>query len=1052
MSRLLLIVFYSFTIFFSGVMANERGTLSVFLLSDGTPLSSNEVRIDGVNRYFTDSDGLVQQELKVGKHLVEIFAKTLSGKNLGYVKKRVVVKEKRDTQIISSFLPTKRSANVDVDTPIGKNVEVQTKVEVSKGKGVLRGVVLSSQGKKPIGGARVFVRGTSVDVRTDSNGRFSAEVPSGISLAISVVHSAYSASTVSGIRVKTNGVTHKKVVLTPASMELEEFVVLAPKVEGSITDVVLEEKKSTAITNIIGSESFSKKGDGSAASALKRVTGVTLIGGKSIFVRGLGERYSNIELNSMPLASPDPTKRVVPLDIFPSSMIGSMKVQKSGTADIPASFGGGYIDIRSKDSKEEDYIKIGLGLNANSNTGKKIISYQGSPTDFLGYDDGYRDIPQVILNQASVKVSQRVGRFSTRDFTKDELVKLTKDFVKRDMAIKKTSLPVGGGFGVEGIKNFEIDDEQKISVFASYNYGQNHNYIQEKFFTYSYNSDKEKILQPTSDGVQEKASSSYSHSAMLNVNYSYLDLLKLKYTKLFTHTAQQRTRVTEGVFGSNNEHLIFNYLDWEERTLSTDQLSGNFDYELFDKKNSLNFGVEYVQAKLNQPNNFFYADKILDNGQKLINATSTNMLSRKLNSNDDVFAFYLKNKTYYEIFGDKDYVEAGVSYSAKSRKSEYQKFYLKNSGAEVDQLNIRGGDIEGVLDQYVRENKKYDKRAFLISALFSPADYFDASVDEADFYANVFTQPNEQFDVVMGMRYVNLTQTISQYKEDNKKNIIKEDESLDIGDFYPSLSVKYKYNDNNHFDFALSRTFIVPDLREFSSGVYFHPYDVATVHGNPDLVNTDIYSLDFKYSHYFNDSQYIKSGLFYKYLDKPIEDTQIESSSLPIYSYINSDFATLYGVEVDARSSLDFAHKSLSNLFVSSNFSYTNSNVTLKNEQKNILTSNNRQLQGLSQLIFNASLSYEIKPRTLTLSFNKMGERIRKVGLINSLGVHYEDSIETPPNLLDFVWIENLDDDLKLNFKLGNILDDKTVWKQGKSITKEFETKRTVNFSLSYKF
>ena len=143
-------------------------------------------------------------------------------------------------------------------------------------------------------------------------------------------------------------------------MELEEFIVLAPKVHGSLTSVMAEEKQSNAITNILSSEQMSKKGDSSAASALKRVTGVTLVDGKNVFVRGLGDRYSNIEMNSMPLPSPDPTKRIVPLDIFPSGVISSMKVQKSATADIPASFGGGYIDIRTKDSAKDDYVKLTL--------------------------------------------------------------------------------------------------------------------------------------------------------------------------------------------------------------------------------------------------------------------------------------------------------------------------------------------------------------------------------------------------------------------------------------------------------------------------------------------------------------------------------------------------------------------------------------------------------------------------------------------------------------------------------------------------------------------
>ncbi|MCW8821844.1 MAG: carboxypeptidase-like regulatory domain-containing protein, partial [Sulfurovum sp.] len=997
----------------------KKGSVSVLLFSEGKPLVSNEIKLDGQKIYMTDKDGSIQVPLIVGKHQVEIYGKDATGAHLGYFKKQIMIKEGKDTQVIAT-LSKIGADNIDIDTPVAMTTLKNKEVKQSTGTGRLSGTVLSSERGKPIAGARVFVRGTDIDTRTDAKGRFVVKVPAGINLSISVVHSAYSAQTIGNIRVSKDGGTSRTIKLTPASMELEEFVVLAPKVEGSIADVIEEEKQSNAIANILGSEEFSKKGDSSAASALKRVTGVTLIGGKSIFVRGLGERYSNVELNSLPLASPNPTQRVVPLDIFPSSMIGSMKVQKSATADIPSNFGGGYIDLRTRDKYEEDYIKISFGLKGNSNTGRDVVSHQGSDTDWLGFDDGYRDIPSVILDHTAVNVGERIGVFSTNTFSKEELMQLTKDFVTRNYAITKEALPLGGSFSIEGLKNFDINDEHKITVFGNYTYKAEHEYKEEQFFKYRYDSEGNQADTPESDGTTINASSTYSHGAMLNVNYSFADVLKVKYTKLFTHVGEKNTRVTEGRFGSDLDNLIYHYLDWSERTLNVDQLVGDFDYELFNRKNTFNFGLEYVTALLDQPNNFFYADKLLDSGDKVILSGQTNFLSKKINSEDDVSAFYLNNKVDYGFFSDDDYMQVGLSYSAKNRVSEYQKFYLKNSGTAVDQFSIPGGDIESMLDTYVRGDIDYVDRAFLISSLFSPADYFDAEVDETDMFFNIFSKPYEKLELMLGVRYVNLMQTIFQYEEGAQRLIERNEESLEVNDFFPSLSIKYKYDDNNHFDFAFSKTFIIPDLREFSSGVYFHPYDVATVMGNPELVNTNIYNVDLKYSHYFSDSEYIKVGAFYKYLDKPIEDTQLESSSLPIYSYMNSDFATLYGIEIDGRKSLGYFGKTMSKYYVSGNFSFTDSDVTLQEEQEALLTSNHRQLQGLSQTVINATFGYDDEDRSVTLSYNNMGERIRKVGLLDDTGstiIHYEDTIEIPPQLLDLVWIEKFNSGLSLKLK-----------------------------------
>ncbi|MDQ1326293.1 MAG: hypothetical protein QG564_1418, partial [Campylobacterota bacterium] len=516
--------------------SQSRGSVSVLLFSNGKPLINNEVKFDGTKSYLTDGDGALHAEISSGKHQIEIFGKDAKGQNLGYFKKQITIKENRDTEVIAT-LSRQGPDSIDIDTPVEVTQIKDKNEEVSTGTGTLTGTVLSSEGNTPIAGARVFVRGTAVDIRTDESGRFSAMVPSGKALSISVVHSAYSAQTVSGILVQKNGAATRTVKLTPASMELEEFVVLAPRIEGSIANVMQEEKKSSAVTNILGSEEMSKKGDSDAAGALKRVTGVTLIGGKSIYVRGLGDRYSNIEMNSMPLPSPDPTKRVVPLDIFPSGVIGSMKVQKSGTADIPASFGGGYVDIRTKESANDDYVKVTLGAKGNSNTGKKVIDYQGSDSDWTGFDDGYRDLDQEILDETEVIVGESPTSFTTRYYLKEDLSRFIQNYVgERKYNLAENSLPLGGSVELEVSKHYDIDDENKITVFGNYGYSQDHQYVEEEIAKYEYDQAAGMLYDiPSNTGMVLRSQSDYSHSGIFNVGYNFADVFDLKYTKLYTH-------------------------------------------------------------------------------------------------------------------------------------------------------------------------------------------------------------------------------------------------------------------------------------------------------------------------------------------------------------------------------------------------------------------------------------------------------------------------------------------------------------------------------------
>ncbi|MDM5263185.1 carboxypeptidase regulatory-like domain-containing protein [Sulfurovum sp. XTW-4] len=1042
------------------VVASElkEGTLSVLLFSEGKPLPNNEIKVDGKKVFKTDKDGVVKIALIAGRHQIEIFGKNTAGENLGYFKKPVSIKEGRDTEMIAT-LSKSGADSIDIDMPVAVAKSLERKEEKVTGEGTLRGQVVSSEGNTPISGARVFVRGTAVDVRTDANGRFSAKVPSGKTLSISVVHSAYSAQTIGGIVVKKDGTTSRTVKLTPASMELEEFVVLAPKIEGSIEDIMAEEKNINAVANILGSEELSKKGDSDAAAALKRVTGVTLVDGRNIYVRGLGERYSNVELNSLPLPSPNPLKRTVPLDIFPSSVIGSMKVQKSASADIPSSFGGGYIDIRTKEKFDEDFIKISLEGKLNNYTGEATVDSLGSGSDWTGYDYSFRSIPQAILDATEVKVGERTPTFTTRDFTPEELSAYTRMYINRFYNVYESTLLPGFGGSIEGAKKFDINEDHHLTIYGNYSYSQDRVYRPEEFFGYDYDADGNQIPEPTKYGTIDQTTMDISHGGMLNIGYNYLDVLTLKYTKLYTNNAVKTTRVTDGIIGSNYSHMTYYNLNWEQREMNVDQISGDFDYKLLDMDSNFNFGLQRSTAEFYQPNNYQYI-YITEGDVTFNDNTQSNHLANRVTSDDTLDALYLKNKHEIEIFNPDEYIEYGINISSKERISRQRKYYLdKTNNLAVTDRELFS-DIDTIYSNYVIPDYPYDYRLFQIATLFKAEDSFNGYVDETSPYISWMSRPREDVEMVWGLRYVNLEQKIDQFKLDKsnpdfsqRNNVILVPQTLKVDDYFPSLSIKYKHDDNNIFDLAASKTYIMPDMREFTEGEYFHPFDVATIVGNTELVNTIIYNFDLKYSHFFSENENVKLGLFYKYMDKPIEDVMRPSTSLPIYSFDNTDSATLYGFEIDGRKNLDFINPKWSNYYFSGNFSYNYSEVSLTEEQKETFTSDTRDLQGLSPYVVNFTFGYENDNRSALLNLNHMAERIRKVGVID--GPNKElDQYEAPATLLDFVWIEkfNYGYDFETRLKAGNLLDEEVVWRQGDGITRKFKNGRTLSLKISAKF
>jgi TonB-dependent receptor len=296
--------------------------------------------------------------------------------------------------------------------------------------------------------------------------------------------------------------------------------------------------------------------------------------------------------------------------------------------------------------------------------------------------------------------------------------------------------------------------------------------------------------------------------------------------------------------------------------------------------------------------------------------------------------------------------------------------------------------------------------------------------------------------MIAGVRHADITQETNTIDSEDPANNTSNE--VILNDYFPSFSLRYMYDEKNHFDFAVSETYIMPDLIEFADAIIVAPTEKRIdIKGNPELEPTTLKTFDIKYSYYFNESEYLKIGSFYKDMKNPIEDAEIKSASdgVSVYTFMNSDKAEVYGVELDGRKGLGFLHTYLSNFYISGNYTYLSSEVTLTEEQALRFTTNNRELQGLSPHIVNLALEYESDERTITLAYNKMWERIRQIGYKDEPSTDVlkgiPDTYEIPPSILDLVWNEKFSNGLSLKLKLGNLLDEETVWyKYGGSLLK----------------
>ena len=473
MKKIILLLIATF-LFADTVVNFESGRLKVFVFIDGKPIQNTEVILQNVGKKVTDSDGLAVFVTSPRDYSVRLKSEEYPQINSYEVKTQVMPNE--ETQLIIDFKKGDKTARAleDIAKFQVEDVKTQEEIEAEKNlkKGKLLGHVINTEDKSPIVGARVFVKGSPLEAITDDKGNFMLEILEG-TRAISIIHNDYSTRTIEGIDILPEGETKKEITMTPAGVEMDEFVVLAPHIEGGVAALVDEKKNSDVVSDILGSEQMSKQGDSNAAAALKRVAGLTLIGGKDIYVRGLGDRYASVELNNMPLPSPNPLKRVVPLDVFPSGVIGSLQVQKTFSPDIPGTFGGGYINIRTKGTSSDEYVKFSTGINGHSSLGSENYAYTGGTLDFLGIDN-YRAMSDDLIELGTLETGVR--NESVSSLSSSEQKALKEALAERTLKVVNSTVPIGGSASLEVAKNFAFG-EHKISVLGNYAYSQSSNNV-----------------------------------------------------------------------------------------------------------------------------------------------------------------------------------------------------------------------------------------------------------------------------------------------------------------------------------------------------------------------------------------------------------------------------------------------------------------------------------------------------------------------------------------------------------------------------------------------
>ena len=874
-------------------------------------------------------------------------------------------------------------------------------------------------------GVPVEAVGTGQVAYTDLDGRYRLELPAG-TYEIRIVMAGYAETSVT-VDVAAGQLSAVQVALG-SNVFAEELVVTAPTLEADSSTAAAQmmmRMRAPSVQDNIGAIEMSANNDSNAADAMQRVTGVSVVEGQSVFVRGLGERYSNTTLAGATLPTTEPDRRVVPLDLFPTGLIDSVQVSKTYTPDKPSQFAGGLVEIVPLKLPDSTFYQVSAGGGWNSlTTGAMGYGYPGGGRDWAGFDDGTRALPAGFPDR---KVSSR-GRFSrTRGFPRDELEQIGESF-NNVWDPRPESLPLdqsysatlGGRFG-------------KLGVVATFRHAQNAQFNTERQTYYKVGQGRiERFNGPYDFEISERSG---VIGGVGNVAYQFTPNQRLSFENFLTHVGTNETRRFEGYNDDAGNFIRNQRLWWVEEQISSHHFGGDHLFPTL-ANSRLDWKLALSRADREEPDlrevlyefdpartAFVLADES-QSGLRQFNDLLDNSLEGSGNWS-----------TLFEQWdGLASQVKFGASYIDRQRDfvSRRLRFAPRNAA---------GIDLSLPAEQLFTPDNIGP--AFQLNEETRGTDRYDASQEVRSYYGMIDLPLTAQARLVTGARIEQFTQTVETLDPfagtlDQQSGDVRT-ASLDETDLFPAVNLVYALRTDQNFRFGYSQTVNRPEFREVSPFEFTDVVGGRAVIGNPNLRQSLIQNVDLRWEWFPGAEEVLSASFFYKQFDDPIERT-VEPTAQLRTSFTNADTAKNSGIELEARSLIG-AH-----VLVGANYTYVDSEVSLSPAARQVQTSLVRPLAGTSPNLFNAVFEVRGSGYSGRLLWNYFDDRISDVG---SLGL--PDIVEKARNSLDFVLSKRWSQaSLKLAFT--NLTDQDYEYTQGADgpTQRIYNLGRSVSFGLTY--
>jgi len=902
-------------------------------------------------------------------------------------------------------------------------------VEAQATQGRVTGRVLDAINASPLPGVTVEVVGTPQTTVTDLDGRYTLDLARGrheVRISLSGFAERVITVDLSTTAVRTVDVT---LALVGFSEQVNVTGQITEATSSTAASQLLERRRATTINDNMGGLEMKANADGNAASALQRVTGLSVVDGQYVFVRGLGERYSNTSLSGAILPSTEPDRKVVALDMFPSSLLDSVQVIKSFTPDRSAEFAGGLVELNMSKLPSRTSFDASYSFGGNSQSfGQTVLDHASGNRDWLGLTNSSRRLPSAFPNKRVIR-----GGIYTPDVgvLQDELERLG------EMLPNAWSPSSVDGRANQGFSLALGTRMGRLGVSASLTHSYASDY-QEEDLVYFANTGGT-TLEPFSDYRYKVGTTRATLSGLLNLAFQVNSNNRIGFQGFSTDKGKRETRTFEGYYDDAGRNLRNARLLWQEESLRTGQLTG--EHYLPSLSNSrIDWRATVARSNRDEPDirETLYEELSFGSGRFTIADESQSGLRMWNDLQED--AVDLAANWTVAFSGPRGLPASfkfGPSYTHRERDFSSRRFrFIPTPG--IPGVIVRFDLTQSPEDLFSAANigERYELREETRNT-----DFYNAEQRVVGGYGMVDLSFSARTRMIAGVRLENYRQFVDtfdlfDFDFDGEIEVIRgENKSTDI---FPALNLVHALTPNQNLRVGFSQTVNRPEFRELAPFEFTDIVGGRAVVGNPDLERSLIQNYDIRWERFGGPEEILSASVFLKQFDQPIERI-VQATSQLRTSFDNAKSARNIGLELEARRRLTDL------VLVGANYTFIDSSISLDATQTNVLTSLDRPLVGTSKHLFNAMAEFRLPVFTARVLVNSFSDRIGDVG---SFGL--PDIIEEGRNTVDLALSKSLRR-MTLRFSAENLTDTPFRFVQGAgSVHREFTIGRTYMFQVGF--